>query len=99
MIKLEKYGTSTYWVTAIGVGILACLVGVVYTFYKIQQEAGDDKTHAQYRQNGAHPVKGRFLVGRLQLAQIGHKKEDEDDNNLVEDGRDCLSCSIQNEDS
>ena len=42
MIKLEKYGTSTYWVTAIGVGILACLVGVVYTFYKIQQEAGDE---------------------------------------------------------
>ena len=34
MIKLQKYGTSTYWVTAISVGILACLIGVVYTFYR-----------------------------------------------------------------
>ncbi|MEM1112858.1 MAG: methyl-accepting chemotaxis protein [Pseudomonadota bacterium] len=47
MIKLQKYGSSTYWMTAISAGIAACLIGVVYTFFKIQQEAGDQGDYQQ----------------------------------------------------
>ena len=42
MNNLKSSGTSAFWVTAITVGILACLGGVIYTFIMIQQEAGQD---------------------------------------------------------
>ena len=46
MSKLKTAGTSSVWVTVIIVGMLACLAGVVYTFYVAQQEAG---TESQFR--------------------------------------------------
>ena len=42
MSNTHKSGTSTFWVSAITLGILACLGGVVYTFVMIQQEAGQE---------------------------------------------------------
>ena len=42
MSNTNKSGTSTFWVSAITLGILACLGGVVYTFMMIQQEAGQE---------------------------------------------------------
>jgi len=42
MIKFEKRGTSAFWVTAIALGIVACLGGVIYTFVMIQREAGQE---------------------------------------------------------
>ncbi len=42
MIKSNKKGTSSIWVGLMTVGILACLGGIAYTFYMIQQEAGED---------------------------------------------------------
>ncbi|MEP4486250.1 MAG: methyl-accepting chemotaxis protein [Halioglobus sp.] len=42
MTKAIKGATSTLWLTVISVGILACLCGVGYTFYLIQQEAGQE---------------------------------------------------------
>jgi twitching motility protein PilJ len=47
MTNTVKHGASTFWVTAISVGIVACLIGVVYTFYMIQQEAGDEGDYQQ----------------------------------------------------
>jgi len=46
MTKGIRGATSTLWLTVISVGILACLCGVGYTFYLIQQEAGQED---QYR--------------------------------------------------
>ncbi|WP_189477741.1 methyl-accepting chemotaxis protein [Halioglobus pacificus] len=46
MSKPKTAGTSSVWVTVIIVGMLACLAGVVYTFYVAQQEAG---TESQFR--------------------------------------------------
>ena len=37
-----KSGTSSFWVIVMTLGILACLGGVVYTFFMIQQEAGQE---------------------------------------------------------
>ena len=37
-----KSGTSSFWVIVMSLGILACLGGVVYTFFMIQQEAGQE---------------------------------------------------------
>ncbi|MEH6589346.1 MAG: methyl-accepting chemotaxis protein [Halioglobus sp.] len=42
MSKINKSGTSAFWVSAITLGILACLGGVIYTFVMIQQEAGQE---------------------------------------------------------
>lgn len=42
MNNLLKKGTSSVWVAVMTVGILACLGGIAYTFYMIQQEAGED---------------------------------------------------------
>jgi len=42
MTKSNKKGTSSVWVGLMTVGILACLGGIAYTFYMIQQEAGED---------------------------------------------------------
>ena len=37
-----KFGTSTTWVSLITGGILACLGGVFYTFFMIQEDAGQE---------------------------------------------------------
>tara|TARA_R110002110_G_scaffold362241_1_gene572028 strand:- start:99109 stop:101193 length:2085 start_codon:yes stop_codon:yes gene_type:complete len=42
MINLKKSGASTFWVALMTVGILACLGGVAYTFFMVQQEAGEE---------------------------------------------------------
>jgi len=42
MTKFIKKGASTIWLGLMTLGILACLGGVFYTFYMIQQEAGED---------------------------------------------------------
>ena len=42
MSKLIKSGASSFWVIFMTVGILGCLGGVAYTFYMIQQEAGQE---------------------------------------------------------
>ncbi|MCB1675694.1 MAG: hypothetical protein KDI01_05360 [Halioglobus sp.] len=42
MIKLTKSGGSTFWVTVMTLGILGCLVGMAYTFFMVQQEAGEE---------------------------------------------------------
>ncbi len=47
MNKPMKSGASNVWVAVIAVGILACLAGVLYTFYQLQAEAGDEGTYQQ----------------------------------------------------
>ena len=42
MSKLIKSGASSFWVIVMTLGILGCLGGVAYTFYMIQQEAGQE---------------------------------------------------------
>ena len=42
MIKSNKKGSSSIWVGLMTVAILACLGGIGYTFYMIQQEASED---------------------------------------------------------
>ncbi len=42
MSKINKSGTSSFWVIGIALGLLACLAGVVYTFITIQQETGQE---------------------------------------------------------
>ena len=41
MTNLIKKGTTSVWVTIMTAGILACLGGIAYTFYMIQQEASE----------------------------------------------------------
>ncbi len=42
MIKTNKSGSSTFWVSVITLGIIACLGGVAYTFFLSQEEAGQE---------------------------------------------------------
>ncbi len=42
MTNLLKKGTTSVWVAIMTAGILACLGGIAYTFYMIQQEASED---------------------------------------------------------
>ena len=42
MTKYTKSGSSTFWVSLISAGILACLAGVLYTFFMIQKDAGQE---------------------------------------------------------
>ncbi|RLA48447.1 MAG: hypothetical protein DRQ97_04230 [Gammaproteobacteria bacterium] len=42
MSKVMKSGVSSFWVIAIAIGILGCLGGVAYTFFMVQQEAGQE---------------------------------------------------------
>jgi len=42
MSKTLKNGASSFWVIVMTLGILGCLVGVGYTFYMIQAEAGQE---------------------------------------------------------
>ena len=42
MSKSIKNGASTFWVAVMTIGILACLGGVAYTFFMVQQEAGQE---------------------------------------------------------
>lgn len=45
MIKTMKMGASSFWVIVMTLGILACLGGVAYTFFTIQQEAGQESEY------------------------------------------------------
>ncbi len=45
MIKTTRKAANSFWVTAITVGIVACLGGVAYTFFLIQQEASEEGEH------------------------------------------------------
>jgi methyl-accepting chemotaxis protein len=47
MNKPTKSGASTLWVTLMTLGIVGCLVGVVYTFFTIRNETAQE---GQYRQ-------------------------------------------------
>ncbi|MCB1843172.1 MAG: hypothetical protein KDI09_09445 [Halioglobus sp.] len=40
-----KNGASSFWVIVMTLGIVACLGGVLYTFYMIQEEAGQEGDH------------------------------------------------------
>ena len=42
MIKTNKSLSSTFWVSVITLGIIACLGGVAYTFFLSQEEAGQE---------------------------------------------------------
>ena len=42
MIKTEKIGASKVRALLMGLGILACLGGVAYSFFIIQQESGQE---------------------------------------------------------
>ncbi|MBE9538698.1 MAG: methyl-accepting chemotaxis protein [Proteobacteria bacterium] len=42
MTKLIKNGTTSMWVGIMTIAIVACLGGIAYTFYMMQQEAGED---------------------------------------------------------
>ena len=42
MTKYTKSGSSTFWVSLISAGIIACLAGVLYTFFMIQRDAGQE---------------------------------------------------------
>lgn len=42
MTKYTKSGSSTFWVSLISAGMLACLAGVLYTFFMIQKDAGQE---------------------------------------------------------
>ena len=42
MSKSIKSGSSNFWVIAMALGIFACLGGVAYTFFMVQQEAGQE---------------------------------------------------------
>ena len=42
MTKYTKSGSSTFWVSLISAGIIACLAGVLYTFFMIQKDAGQE---------------------------------------------------------
>ena len=42
MTNYTKSGSSTFWVSLISAGILACLAGVLYTFFMIQKDAGQE---------------------------------------------------------
>ncbi len=42
MIRTNKSGSSTFWVSVITLGIIACLGGVAYTFFLSQEEAGQE---------------------------------------------------------
>lgn len=45
MAKATKSGASSFWVSVITLGILACLGGVFYTFFMVQQEAGQESEY------------------------------------------------------
>ncbi|MDG1945016.1 MAG: methyl-accepting chemotaxis protein [Halioglobus sp.] len=45
MIKTMKMGASGFWVIVMTLGMLACLGGVAYTFFAIQQEAGQESEY------------------------------------------------------
>ena len=45
MIKKMKMGASGFWVIVMTLGMLACLGGVAYTFFAIQQEAGQESEY------------------------------------------------------
>ena len=45
MSTKTKSRTSNLWVIVMTLGILGCLSGVIYTFYMIQQEAGQGGDH------------------------------------------------------
>ncbi len=45
MIKTMKMGASSFWVIVMTLGMLACLGGVAYTFFTIQQEAGQESEY------------------------------------------------------
>jgi len=45
MSNKTKNGASSFWVIVMTLGILGCLGGVAYTFYMIQQEAGQEGEH------------------------------------------------------
>ena len=42
MTKTLKSGASSFWVVVMTLGILGCLGGVAYTFFMVQQEAGQE---------------------------------------------------------
>ena len=42
MTKTLKSRAASFWVAVMTLGILGCLAGVAYTFYMIQQEAGQE---------------------------------------------------------
>jgi len=42
MTKSIKKGTTSMWVGVMTIAIVACLGGIAYTFYMMQQEAGED---------------------------------------------------------
>ena len=42
MSNKTKMGASSFWVIVMTLGILGCLAGVFYTFYMIQEEAGQE---------------------------------------------------------
>ena len=42
MTKTVKSGASSFWVVVMTLGILGCLGGVAYTFFMVQQEAGQE---------------------------------------------------------
>ena len=42
MTKLIKNGTTSMWVGIMTIAIVACLGGIAYTFYMMQQEASED---------------------------------------------------------
>src|SRR5210317_1237875 len=42
MTKTLKSGASSFWMVVMTLGILGCLGGVAYTFFMVQQEAGQE---------------------------------------------------------
>ncbi|MFT6288752.1 MAG: methyl-accepting chemotaxis protein [Alcanivorax sp.] len=42
MTKIAKSASSSFWVGTITAGVLACLAGVLYTFFMIQKDAGQE---------------------------------------------------------
>ena len=60
-MSIKKSGTSAFWVTAITLGILACLGGVVYTFIMIQQEAGQQDEY-RLKANDMRLLSQEFVV-------------------------------------
>lgn len=51
MSKTMKNRTSSFWVIVMTLGILGCLGGVIYTFYMIQQETGQEGDHRSAAQH------------------------------------------------
>mgnify|MGYP000190442061 CR=1 FL=1 len=58
MSKPTKNITSSMWVSAVTLGILACLGGVFYTFFIAQKEAGQESEY-------------RVLANDMRLVQQG----------------------------